>query len=137
MASIVTPFYINSSGRVAKTTTAEKAVEQQIVDVLVTSRLERTMRPGYGAGAMQLLYEPVDDLIYGEFKTDALMELNKQITTANVVNVFVGPARSPYIDQETDVTLEVTVQYRMPMSGNRVFTFQIADLNTLTEETTL
>jgi phage baseplate assembly protein W len=134
MASISLPFYIDSSGRVAKATSPEKIVEQQIIDVLTTSRFERVMRPLYGAGANQLLFEPVDDLVYSEFRTDALTELNKQLTYASVTNLRVGPARYPYIDEDPAVVLEITVQYKMSMSNIKNFSFQIAIPQDLTEE---
>jgi phage baseplate assembly protein W len=134
MPSIYTPFRIDGSGRVAKTNTPERIVEQQIIDVLTTSKFERVMRPTYGAGATQLLYEPVDDLIYGEFKTDALMELNKHLTMASISNMLIQPSDNPYVDEDPSVVIEIKVQYSMAMSSNRVFSFKIATPNGLTEE---
>lgn len=134
MPSINVPFRIDSSGRVAKTTTPEKIVEQQIIDILTTSKFERVMRPQYGAGANDLLFEPVDDLIYGEFRTDALMEISKHLTMATVTNISVAPALQPYITDELDTTLDITVQYSMGSTGVRTFSFQIADTSSLNEE---
>ena len=135
MPSIYTPFRIDGSGRVAKTNTPERIVEQQIIDVLTTSKFERVMRPTYGAGATQLLYEPVDDLVYGEFKTDALMELNKQLTMASVTNLVIQPADAPYVDEDPSIVIEIKVQYSMALSNKRVFAFKIATTTGLTEET--
>jgi phage baseplate assembly protein W len=134
MPSIYTPFRIDSSGRIAKTNTPERIVEQQIIDVLTTSKFERVMRPTYGAGATQLLYEPVDDLVYGEFKTDALIELNKQLSMANITNMLIQPAETPYVDEDPSVVIEIKVQYSMALSNNRVFSFKIATPTGLTEE---
>ena len=134
MPSIYTPFKIDNSGRVAKTNTPERIVEQHIIDVLTTSKFERVMRPTYGAGATQLLYEPVDDLIYGEFKTDALMELNKHLTMASINNMLIQPSENPYVDEDPSVVIEIKVQYSMAMSNSRVFSFKIATPNGLTEE---
>jgi phage baseplate assembly protein W len=134
MPSIATPFRIDSSGRVAKTNTPERIAEQQIIDVLTTSKFERVMKPTYGAGATQLLYEPVDDLIYGEFKTDALMELNKNLTVASVTNLLIQPSDTPYVDADPSVVIEIKVQYSMALSNNRVFSFKIATPTGLTEE---
>ena len=134
MPSIYTPFRIDGSGRVARTNTPERIVEQQIIDVLTTSKFERVMRPTYGAGATRLLYEPVDGLIYGEFRTDALMELNKQISIASISNMIIQPSEDPYIDEDPSVVVEIKVQYSMAMSNNRVFSFKIATPNGLTEE---
>ena len=134
MPSIYTPFRIDAAGRVAKTNTPERIAEQQIIDVLTTSKFERVMRPTYGAGATQLLWEPVDDLIYGEFKTDALMELNKQMSSASIKNLIIQPASVPYVDEDPSVVLEIKVQYSMAFSNNRVFSFTIETPAGLTEE---
>lgn len=134
MPSIYTPFRIDSSGRVAKTNTPERIVEQQIIDVLTTSKFERVMRPTYGAGATQLLYEPIDDLVYGEFKTDALMELNKQLSTASITNLIIQPSDTPFIDEDPSVVIEIKVQYSMALSNSRVFSFKITTPIGLTEE---
>jgi hypothetical protein len=134
MPSIYTPFRIDNAGRVAKTSTPERIAEQQIIDVLTTSRFERVMRPTYGAGATQLLYEPVDDLIYGEFKTDALMELNKQLSIASISNLSIQPSDTPYVDEDASVVIEIKVQYSMAFSNSKVFSFKIATPTGLTEE---
>lgn len=137
MPSIYTPFRIDISGKVAKTSTPERIVEQQIIDVLTTSKFERVMKPTYGAGATQLLYEPVDDLVYGEFKTDALMELNKQLSMATVTNLLVQPAETPYVDEDPSIVIEIKIQYSMALSNNRVFSFKIATPTGLTEESSI
>lgn len=134
MPSIYTPFRIDTSGRVAKTNTPERIVEQQIIDILTTSKFERVMRPTYGAGATQLLYEPVDDLVYGEFKTDALMELNKQLSTASITNLIIQPSDTPFVDEDPSVVVEIKVQYSMALSVTKVFSFKITTPNGLTEE---
>ena len=92
------------------------------------------MRPTYGAGATRLLYEPVDGLVYGEFRTDALMELNKQISIASINNMIIQPSENPYVDEDPSVVIEIKVQYSMALSNNRVFSFKIATPAGLTEE---
>jgi len=110
---------------------------QQIIDVLTTSKFERTMRPGYGAGANDLLYEPVDDLIYGEFKTDALLELNKRINIATILDVRIGAARTPYFADDLSNTIEIAVYYRTASPGVQSFSFNIATPGALTEESVI
>lgn len=137
MSTIKTPFAIAPSGRVERVMDQNAMARQQIIDVLTTSKFERTMRPGYGAGANDLLYEPVDDLIYGEFKTDALMELNKRISIASIIDIRVGAARTPYFADDLSNTIEISVYYRTASPGVQSFSFNIATPGALTEESVL
>jgi phage baseplate assembly protein W len=137
MSTFKVPFSIAPSGRVARVIDQSEIAKQQITDVLVTSKYERTARPGYGAGAFELLYEPMDPLILGEFKTDAILEVNKYLTNAALVNIFVAPAEVPYFADDLSTTVEITVQYKTALSGIASFSFKITDPTALTEETSL
>lgn len=134
MSAIKTPFTIAPSGRVERVIDTNTIARQQITDVLVTSKLERTARPGYGAGAMELLYEPVDDLIYGEFKVDASMEVNKHVSIAALTSLSIGPAEVPYFADQLSSTIEVTAQYRTAGSRIQSFIVQLGNPDLLTEE---
>lgn len=137
MVSIRIPFSITDSGKVNTTISLETIAEQQIIDVLTTDKLERILRPTYGASAQQLLFEPVDDLIYSEFKMDALQELNKSLTIATVVNINIRPLSVPMTGDEGQNILEIWVSYKMLPFTQSSFTFQIATPAYLTEETNL
>lgn len=137
MATIKTPFTIAASGRVERVLDQNTIARQQITDVLVTSKRERTARPGYGAGVLDLLFEPIDDLVYSEFKMDAMMEINKQVTSAAVMNISIAPATIPYFADDTASTIEVTTQYRTSANDMQSFSFQIANPDLMTEETLL
>lgn len=134
MPSIRVPFSIDSSGRVAKAIEPEQIARQQIVDVLTTDKYERVIRPDYGASAQQLLFEPVDDLIYSEFKMDALQELEQSLTIAAVTDLKVRPVSVPATGDEGQNTLEIWVRYKMLPFIQNSFTFQITTPSALTEE---
>lgn len=133
MTSISVPFRIAENGRVATTSDIEEAAKQRILDVLVTTKGERVMRPIYGAGAYDLLFEPMDDLLYGEFKVDALNELNLNVSGVAIQNIFVEPA-TPYLTDDFLTTLDVSVQYKVGLSNSSLFSFTVGDPGTLTEE---
>lgn len=134
MSSIRIPFQITSAGSVGAVSTPDRIVEQKIIDILTTARFERVMRPDYGSGAYDLLFEPVDDLVYGEFKMDALDEVNRNLTNASVVDLQIAPTQFPYFNEDTSSTIEITVRYITKPQGLRSFTFEIADTSLLTEE---
>jgi phage baseplate assembly protein W len=133
MTAISIPFRIAENGRVASTTDLEEAIKQRIIDVLVTTKGERVMRPIYGASSSDLLFEPMDDLLHGEFKVDALNELNLNVSGVTIQNLFVEPA-TPYLTDDFLTTLNVSVQYKIGLSNSSLFSFTIGDPGTLTEE---
>lgn len=136
MKTISIPFSFGADGRVAETSDVEEAAKQRIVDVLVTSKGERVMRPIYGAGAQDLLFEPVDDLLYSEFRIDALNEINSNVSGVAVQNLSVSPA-TPFSSDDFMTTLDVSVQYRIGLNNSSFFSFTVGDPFDLSEESFL
>jgi phage baseplate assembly protein W len=137
MPSIRVPFSIDQSGKVSSTSSLEEIAKQHIIDVLTTDKFERVIRPEYGASAQQLLFEPVDDLLYSEFRMDALQELNRSLTIASVTDIRVRPVSTPVTGDEGRNILEIWVRYTMLPFTQSSFTFQIANPEFITEETTV
>lgn len=135
MPSIRVPFSIDQSGKVSSTSSLEEIAKQHIIDVLTTDKFERVIRPEYGASAQQLLFEPVDDLLYSEFRMDALQELNRSLTIASVTDIRVRPAVAPMNGDEGANILDIWVRYTMLPFTQSSFTFQIADPAYTNEET--
>jgi phage baseplate assembly protein W len=137
MTSIRVPFSINASGKVAKALDPQVIAEQQIIDVLTTDKFERVLRPDYGASAQQLLFEPMDDLVFSEFKMDALQELNRNLTIATVSDIRIRPVSVPVTGDEGQNVLEIWVRYKMLPFTQTSFTFRITAPSYLTEESIL
>jgi len=134
MSTIKTPFQIAPSGRVDQVLDQNSIARQHVMDILVTSKFERTMRPGYGAGANELMYEPVDDLVFAEFKTDAMLEFSKHLNIATVLDVRIAPMSTPYFGDD-GTALEVSVHYRTASPGIQSLNYNITSMDNLTEET--
>ena len=124
MKAISIPFNF-SNGSVVTTTQQTTITEQNIVDVLMTSPGERAINVGYGADIKSLLYEPLDTLVFDDFKLDALDKINKALASGNVVNITTSYPDSPQMPFPEDSTLYVTVQYSLPFEGSRGFTFNV------------
>ena len=124
MKAISIPFNF-SNGSVVTTTEQTTITEQNIVDVLMTSPGERAINVGYGANIQSLLYEPIDTLVFDDFKLDALDKINKALASGNVVNITTSYPNSPQMPFPEDSTLYVTVQYSLPFEGSRGFTFNV------------
>lgn len=130
MTVIKTPFTIAASGKVAVEKLTEKAVVQKIKDYVMTRQFERPMTPLYGANTHYLLFENFDDLVFQEYKTETIRELNKNISGAEVVGISIKPSKSFSLFADDEGTMNVEVQYRLPLGGVRSAEFElVAPLN--------
>jgi hypothetical protein len=136
MTTIKIPFSITASGDIGVETDPKKQVEQRIIDTLITTKGERLMRPLYGASATALLFEPVDDLLYGEFRIDALNEISRQVTGAVIQDLTVTPANVYQTDQY-ETTLNISVSYKIGPFDRGQLNFFLGDPNSLTQESAL
>lgn len=136
MSTIKLPFSIDSHGRVDSTTDRDVAVRQRITDVLVTSTGERTMKPTYGGNARILLFEPVDDLLFGEFRMDALTELSRSVSGVAIEDLSVRPEGFNQFD-DSATTLSISVRYRIGPLQRSSYSFSIGNPNNFTEESPL
>lgn len=121
------------SGAVVKTSDPMRMAEQQILDVLTTSHGERVMLPGYGANLRELMFEPVDDLLYHEYEVDASQELSRNIRIANIRNIRIKGSSNPFDPENSTVTASVI--YAVPPFGVSAATTIFASPSNLTEET--
>lgn len=136
MPTIKIPFSISSNGTVSAVTDSKRAIEQRITDVLVTTKGERTMRPAYGAGMTELLFEPIDDLLYGEFRVDGLDELARSVTGVAIEDMSIVPADSSMTDVY-ETSLYIGVTYKVGPFDRGSVSLYLGDPNTLTQESTL
>jgi len=83
------------------------------------------------------LFEPMDDLVFSEFKMDALQELNRNLTIATVSDIRIRPLSVPVTGDEGQNVLEIWVRYKMLPFTQTSFTFRITAPNYLTEESIL
>jgi phage baseplate assembly protein W len=136
MSTLKTPFSFTPNGTVATETDPRKKVEQRIIDTLVTTQGERLMRPLYGASATSLLFEPVDDLLYGEFRIDALDELTRQVSGVSIEDLSISPANS-YETDMYETSLNISVRYKIGPFDRGSVSLYLGDPNTLTQESAL
>jgi phage baseplate assembly protein W len=131
MKAIKIPFQFNG-GRVSTTTSESTIAEQKIVDVLTTSNFERVMNHQYGAGINNLLFEPIDELVVLDFKTDAIAEIRSNVSRVNVMDIRMSPSNSVAAYGSPETTMGVTVVYRLPLGSAQIVKFNVAipgDLN--------
>lgn len=126
MQAIKIPFSF-SNGGVAAVTDIAKITENQIVDVLLTNNTERAINVQYGVGIKSLLYEPMDTLVFDDFKTDALTKVNDAIDSGTVLDITISYPDSPQMAYIEDSTILVTVVYALPAAGGtRTFSFNVS-----------
>lgn len=131
MKSISVPFkFTSDSGAVSTTSSLSAIVEQNIIDILSTSPGERVMNPRYGAGLRALLFEEMDELVFSEYRMDAIQELNEYMTTGKVVDMNIIVPETNFYGNDTDTTVTISVKYVVPPFGASVVTFEIANGDT-------
>jgi phage baseplate assembly protein W len=125
MKAIYMPFQFKN-GSTRSTTITERIVEQQILDVLTTSKYERVMIPQYGAAASNLLFDVLDDPVLADFKTEAMLDLQEYVDGAEIIDMrFQYGSDSGEWDYNT--SLQITVIYRIPPSAAKGFTFTVSE----------
>lgn len=127
MYTLSTPFNI-ASGKVSTVSKTADDIEQKILNVLVTAPLERVGPQGYGLGIQGLLFEPIDELLEADLKTDIVLNLSSQISGVDIVDVTFRQ------DPLTASAVKITVYYKTPLSTVQSATYQI-NSGILTEET--
>lgn len=137
MAVIKTPFTIAASGKIAVEKLTDKIVVQKIKDYVMTRQFERPMAPLYGANTHYLLFENFDDLVFQEYKTETIRELNKHISGAEVVGMAIKPNKSFSLFADDESTMNIEVQYRLPLGGIRTAEFELVAPLNLNEDSRL
>lgn len=125
MRSIKVPFSF-SGGGVATTSDILKITEQKIVDAFMTMPGERAINLGYGVGAKALLYEPLNDLSFDDFKNEALDHINQLLDSGRVVDIVMTYPDSPEMAYPEDSVISVTVRYIVPPYTGRAFSFNLS-----------
>lgn len=132
MKAIRVPFSLEGGG-VSETSDPSRIAEQKIVNTMVTNNGERVMNPNYGASTSRLLFDITSSLEFSDFKTDALQELKKNISKADILDVRVNDS---FYNQASEPTVAtITVLYRLPLGSVQATSFNIAIPGQVTEDT--
>lgn len=130
MKTILLPFQLDYTGRVATTTDPSTILEQQITDILVTYRGQRVMLPDHGADLEGFIFSPIrTDVI--NLKADEIHGiLVRGIGFGEIVAVRMSPVES------VESSIRLTVFYRLtPTSAVRQVERTVSGF--VTEETPL
>jgi phage baseplate assembly protein W len=128
MTAIAIPFRFDN-GRVVATSDPVRVTNQKIVDVLVTSNLERVAIPDYGVGVYNYVFENFTELIEADLKIDLVREVQTRVSGVSIIDVS--------IRQEDLSQYIVTVYYRTPISGIESVVFNVNRPDLLNEESSL
>ncbi len=128
MKSLTAPFVI-SNGRVKTWSDTGQATSNKIITTLVTNQGERTGLPQFGANITSLLFEPLDELTFSDFRVDAIQELKTQISKVNISNISIAPDPT-----YGETFVKVSVIYNLPLSNPQVLSFRVAIPEELNEE---
>ncbi len=125
MITISTPFRIDANGQLAVTASLQEAAEHQILDVLMTHLRERTMRPTYGAGIRELLFDVTDPGALSYTAERAREALEAYVTESRIESVS--------IEESSPGLVEAHVTYTL-IPYDRTFTLRASLVGVVTEE---
>lgn len=110
MRSISVPFRFEN-GKVASTTDNGVIAKQRILDALSTDIYERVNRPGYGLAINSLLFDSFDELLFSDYRIDAIRELNDYVSNARIVDLQIRAGNPIVYNGSQENTLNVRVRY--------------------------
>lgn len=134
MKSIKIPFQFEG-GRVSTTTSFDTIAQQKILDVLQTMPFERVMRHSYGANIQSMLFEPIDDLLFADFKIEALHILNETISRVQVIDMYVASNSANSYFSNVDTTVTIAVVYQLPLAAPQIVRFDVVVPGAINEDT--
>lgn len=126
MQAISMPFSF-SNGGVTATADLATITQNKIIDVLVTNNSERAINSSYGVGVSSLLYEPLESLVFDDFKADALVKVNEAIDSGTVLDITITYPEAIQMSYIEDSMILITVVYSLPSTGTtNTFTFNVS-----------
>jgi phage baseplate assembly protein W len=105
------PFHVGPRGATA-TTTYEDHVRDMIEQLLFTRAGERVMRPDFGCGLLDLVFEPNNEILADTVEKTAAAELATELDDLIVVDSL-----TVVVDE---ATLSVEVRYTLKATGQPV-----------------
>lgn len=107
------PFRVDGGGGIMVTKDLSRQITQRVRSIIGTSPGERVMRPAYGAGALNWVFE-LDDEMRASSLAAAAQDAVEQWEPA----VFVDDVEFSEVDP-TDGKIDIVVNYRLRATGER------------------
>jgi len=105
------PVTIDATGKIAMSK-FEEDIKESIRIILGTARGERVMRPDFGCGIHELIFEPINVATAGLIESSVKEALNRYEPRIDLINVNV-------LDDEANVgKLKVSIDYRVRATNN-------------------
>lgn len=133
MRSISIPFRFEN-GKVATTTDTSVIAKQRILDVLTTDIYERVNRPGYGLSINALLFDSFDELVFSDYRIDAIRDLNDYVSIARIDDLQIRSMGNITFNGSGENTLLVRVVYRTVDGISSSLVLNLSPNTIITEE---
>lgn len=105
------PVTIDSTGKIAMSK-FEEDIKEAIRIILGTARGERVMRPDFGCGIHELIFEPINVATIGLIESSVQEALTRYEPRVDLINVNV-------LDDEANVgKLKISIDYRVRATNN-------------------
>lgn len=104
--AIALPFKIDNLGKIAVANTQSKIWADRVRGVIGTTYRERVMRPDFGSGIVESLFESAEDRII-DFRTQVSEAFREFLPDLTLVDVVVT-------DDSSNGAMEVEIIYQLP-----------------------
>ena len=85
------------------------------------------MRPQYGANFRNLMFEPIDNLVFAEYSMEAIQTLNENLEVGKVLDIQIQSPEMDFSGDTVNSTVYVSVQYVAPPDVISVVTFVVGN----------
>ena len=131
MRTLIVPLQMSGRGGFAVTIDPGVILSQQIQDLLVTFRFERTFMPNHGCNLGEFLFAPIEDSVLALKATEIKDKLSSGISFGSIVSVEVAAVPNK------DSTVRITVMYKITEMSTEVLSLTKTVSGLVDEETPL
>lgn len=128
MTAIAYPFHFDDTGRVASVRTEVAEARQKLTLLVTTLVSERVMRPTYGMGLQEVVFEPNGDLLLAQVDQMVRRSVEKFLPEMSIVQVKASRPE-PHI-----VMLDVAFRLLTDIDREDVYTVTVTAGGTAKEE---
>jgi uncharacterized protein len=82
------PVTTDSDQRI-RTSAYEESIKESVIIILGTKRGERVMRPDFGCGINNFVFESISSLVLGQIKSSVLEALTRYEPRINIINIAI------------------------------------------------
>ena len=90
--------------------TGIELIKGAITQLLKTEKGERVMQPNFGCSLKRFLFQPIDETLFLQIRSEIISSFNRYIKGARILNISVGPAEDNGTTEGSAIKVVLRVQ---------------------------